>query len=200
MRMLCCTALALLAAPLLGRAADAKPGDLPIKAKLVAKTTTFTLDLGGKTAEEFRKLLKDGEKTGKLPMAPVVEIELELTNTSAKDVVFWKNGDPVSLTLELKGTGAVSVKPMLAFTANFAVPSPMVLAAGKTYTIKIGSLRYGFRGIAESAYWTEPGEYTLKAGFVTAVNPAPEGTKPDREGFGKVTLTSEPIKIKVEKK
>src|SRR5262249_13142191 len=53
------TALALvIAASQLVRADDKKdepkPADLPVKATLVAKTTTYKLDLGGKSGEEFR--------------------------------------------------------------------------------------------------------------------------------------------------
>ena len=190
------------AAVLAARADDAKPkaDESPIKAKLVAKKTTYTLDLGGQTAEEYKKAIKDSEKTGKPPAVPTVEMELELTNTSGKDVQFYDSGDPITVELVLKGPGAMSVKPLVATTSDFRLPRAKTLAAGKSYTIKISNLRYGFRGIAESAYWTEPGEYTLSAEFRTSIKPPPEGVKPDENGFGKVTLKSEPVKIKVEKK
>jgi hypothetical protein len=186
----------------LATADEAKPKgtDLPIKAKLIAKKTAHTLDLGGKTAEDYKKALKEGEKSGKLPPAPAVELELELTNTSAKDVAIYTTGDPVMVEFVLKGPGAVTLKPLLAVTREFRVPRSMTLAAGKTYSIKLNSLRAGFRGISELSYWTEPGEYTLSANFRTGINPAPEGTKADDKGFGEVTLKSEPVTIKVEKK
>jgi hypothetical protein len=198
MTRLLISGLALLLAAAVVRGADKEP---PLKAKLVAAKTTYTLDLDGKTGEDYRKMLTEAEKKGgRLPAAPQVELTLELTNTSAKDVEFYLSGDPVVLTLELKGPGAVSVKPPGAFTTDFRLGKPTTLAAGKSQTIKISALQYGFRGASESAYWTEPGDYTLSAALVTATKPPPEGVKPDGAGFGKVTIAAEPVKIKVEAK
>ena len=99
------TTLAVLLAPAALQAddkKDEKPADLPVKAKLVAKTTTYKVDLGGKTADEYRAALKEGVTTGKLPPAPAVEMTLELTNTTDKDVQIWSSGDPVSVTVSLE--------------------------------------------------------------------------------------------------
>ena len=197
-------AVALLLVPLLTRAEDKPadtPKDLPVKATLVAKKTTYPLDFGGKTLDDYKKAIKDGEADLRsLPPAPTVEIVLELKNTSAKDVKIGIGGDPVRINLELKGPGAISVTPRQAFTRIFRPIQTIDLAAGKTHEIKIASLQYGYRGIEKRAYWTEAGEYTLGASLTTAISPAPEGTKPDANGFGPVTLKAEPIKIKVEKK
>jgi len=73
------------------------------------------------------------------------------------------------------------------------------IAAGKSHKIKITALQFGFRGVAKRAYWTEPGDYKLSASFVTAINPAPKGVKADEQGFGRVTITSPKIALKVEK-
>jgi hypothetical protein len=199
------TALALvIAVSTLARADDKKdepkPADLPVKATLVAKTTTYKLDLAGKTAEEYKKELKDAEKSGKVPPPPAVEMTLELKNTSDKDAQVWVGGDPVVIELNLQGKGAVSLKPRLAFTTIFIGPKPVKIEAGKTHSIPVTSLKYGFRGAAEMAYWTEPGEYKLTASIKTGISPAPKGTKDNGDGFGVVTLTTEPIKIKVEGK
>jgi hypothetical protein len=196
---------ALLVFPLAARADDAKKeepkaADLPITAKLVAKKATYTLDLDGKSAEDFQKEVKAGEKTGKLPKPPEVDLALELTNTTDKEVQLWISGDPVQVALELKGTGAVSVAPLRASTREFRVPKAMTLAPGKTHTIPITSLTYGFRGNSNQAYWTEAGEYTLTAKFNTAISPAPKDSKEAEGGFGRVTLKTEPIKLKVEAK
>jgi hypothetical protein len=184
-----------------GAWADEKPKapDLPVTATIVAKTATYKLDLGGKTADDFKKELKDAEKSGKLPAPPAVEMTLELKNTSKEDVQVWVGGDPFVISLELKGTGAVNVKPQLAFTTDFRGPKPIKIEAGKTHSIPLTSLKYGFRGASEMAYWTEPGEYTLSASIKTGISPAPKDTKA-QDGFGVVTLTTEPIKIKVEAK
>jgi hypothetical protein len=178
---------------------EPKPADLPVKATLVAKTTTYKLDLGGKTAEEFKKELKEAEKSGKVPNPPAVEITLELKNTSDKDVQVWVGGDPFVIELNLQGPGAVSIKPQLAFPTIFIAPKPVKIEAGKTHSIPVTSLKYGFRNAAQMAYWTEPGDYTLTANVKTGISPAPKGTK-ESDGFGVVTLTTEPLKIKVEGK
>jgi hypothetical protein len=179
---------------------DPKPNELPVKATLVAKTTTYKLDLAGMSAEEYKKTLQEGEKSGKAPAPPVVELTLELKNTSDKDVQVWISGDPVVLNLDLKGTGAVSLKPRVAFTTIFIGPEPVTIAAGKTHEIPITSLKYGFRNAEKMAYWTEPGEHTLTASLKTAISPVPAGVKETKGDFGFVQLMAEPIKIKVEAK
>jgi len=198
MRCLIAAAIvATFALPQMVWADEPKAPDLPIAAKLVAKKATYKLDLDGKSGDEFKKLLKDNEG-GKLPKPPDVDLALEFTNTSDKEVQFWISGDPTTLNLELKGTGAVSVTARKAFTREFRLPKAMTLAAGKSYSMPITSLTYGFRGVAQQAYWTEAGEYTITASYNTAISPAPKGSKDANDGFGRVTITTEPVKIQVE--
>ena len=202
MRTYLTTLALLIAASPLVRADDKKDepksADLPVKATLVAKKASYPLDLGGKSGEEFRQLLKEGEKTGQFPAPPKVDLVLELKNTSDKDVQLWISGDPVTRNLDLAGKGAVSVTARKAFTREFRVPKPITLAAGKAHEIPITNLTFGFRGVAQQAYWTEPGEYTLTASFQTAISPAPKGTKDNGQGFGMCSIKSEPVKITVE--
>src|SRR5215471_19116750 len=125
----------LILAPIAVQAGDAgkdKPATKsPVTAKLVAKKTTFDLDLGGMTAEQYKSSLKNAE-LDKLPLLPKVDMALELTNTSDKDVQVWVSGSPVILTLDLKGPGAVKVTPRQFFPAIFILPKPLTLAAGKS--------------------------------------------------------------------
>ena len=177
-----------------------KPAEaLPVKAKIVAKKTTFDLDLGGKTAKEYKSALKNFD-ANKLPPLPQVDMALELTNTSDGDVQVWISGTPVKMMLELKGPGAVSVTPRQFFPAIYILPKPATLKAGKSYTLPIAKLYYVSRGVEHIEYWTEPGEYTLQASLITGINPPPKGVQPERGGFGKATITSEPIKIKIQAK
>jgi hypothetical protein len=175
-----------------------KPPSLPLTAKLTLAKTTYPLDLDGLTPEQFRSALKEAEETGQTPNPPAVELTLTLTNTSDKEVSIWGSGDPVRVVLELKGKGAVTIKPKRAVTQEFRVPNPVTLAPGKSYTISLKRLQFGFRGLAEQAYWTEAGDYTLTAHFITAIAPPPPGSKDIQDGFGCVRLSSKPIKIKVE--
>jgi hypothetical protein len=175
--------------------------DQPIKATLVAKKAKYPLDLGGKTSEEFQKELKDAAKTGRgFPAAPAVDLALELKNTTDKDITVWIGGTPTTLNLKLEGKGAESVVATRIFPRIYMLPKSVTLAAGKTHTIPIKNLQYGIRGMQYRAYWTRPGEYKLTASYRTAINPAPKDAQDAGKGFGIVTLTSKPVKIKVEAK
>ncbi len=179
------------------RADDKKADEGPITAKLVGKTTTFKLD---GNADDIKKQLEAAKKSGAYPASPKVDFTLEVTNTSDKEIQIWTAGDAVVVGLELKGPGAVSVSPQKAFTDDFRVATATKLAPGKSVTIPVKSLDYGFRGASSQAYWTEAGDYTLAATFKTGISPAPKGAKDVQEGFGVITVTTEPIKIKVEAK
>jgi hypothetical protein len=103
--------------------------------------------------------------------------------------------------LDVKGaaqSNVVNIMPRGQFTADFRAPKVMTLAPGKTYSIAIKSLQYGFRGVAKSTYWTEPGEYIVTASYKTAISPAPQGSKEAEKGFGNAIITSDPVKVKVE--
>jgi len=176
-----------------------EPDGVPLELKIVAKKTTYKLDLVGKTTDDFVKLLKEGEKGGDLPAAPAVEMTLELKNTGAKDVEVWIAGDPVQIGLDLQGQGAVSVRAARAFTSEFRAPKPVKLEAGKTHSFEIKSLSYGFRGMGNQAHWTAVGDYTLGASIRTAMSPAPKGADDAKNSFGYVTIRSDPVKIKIEK-
>jgi hypothetical protein len=189
--------LALAAGQQAGAQGKSDPPGVPVEAKLVAKKKTYTLDLGGKTVAEFKQALKDQ----RYPPAPAVDLVLELRNTSDKDVKVWTSGDPVRVMLNLKGKEAVNeVLKGIALTTIFIVPKTVTLAPGKSVAIPIKSLAHGMRNASHRSYWLEPGEYTLTASLHTAVSPFPKGSKEAGEGFGRVTLTTPPIKLTVEGK
>jgi hypothetical protein len=173
-----------------------EPPGVRLEAKLIASKDTHVLDLGGKTPEQFRQLLK-----GPLPPAPTVELELEFRNSGDKDLKFLVGGTnpDVPLLLKLEGPGAVNlVLPALASAMVSQPPQQVTLAPGKTHKLTIKTLmtnRVGREGSA--SYWTEPGDYTLIATYHTAVSPVPEGAKDNGQGFGRVTVISAPIKLKV---
>jgi len=177
------------------------PKGAPLELRLVAKKATYTLDLGGQTAEAFRKQLEEAKKTGRYPAPPAVDFTLELRNTGTKELQVHVEGDQNKVILNLKGPGAVSAIPLRGFTADFRLPKTIQIAAGKSYSLPaLKSLTYGFRGQAEQAYWTKAGEYTLTATYTTAISPAPKGAREGEGGFGQVTVTSAPVKITVKEK
>ena len=86
-----------------------EPPGAVVEARLTAKQNTYTLDLNGKTAEEYQKQLKDGAATGNYPPPPKIDVVLELTNTSDKEVQLQFGGTRNVLTLDLQGPGAETV-------------------------------------------------------------------------------------------
>ena len=200
--------LAALALPVTAWADEAKdksktePKDAPLQAILTANKKTYIVDLGGKSAEELRKQIKDATAPKHYPAAPEVDLTLELKNTGAEEIKVWVGGDATALELELKGKGAVNTefKGQIPQTLEFRPPKVITLAPGKSHKIEIKKLSYGLRGMSHRSYWLEPGEYTLTATYRTGVSPAPKGAEDAGEGFGRITKTTAPVKLKVESK
>ena len=177
-----------------------KPAGAPIELSIVCKVSEYELDLGGKTGEEYAKMITAAkEMGGRMPATPKVDLKLVVKNTSDMAISVHKSGDSVVLDLELKGKGAVSAAPNLAFTTDFRLPQAVEIAAGKSVEFPLTTLTSGFRGASKFAYWTAPGEYELIATWKSAVSPAPEGSDVN-DGFGTVTATSAPFKITVVEK
>ena len=175
------------------------PAGAPLELTLTG-VAEYTLDLGGKTGEEYARSIADAkDKGGRMPAPPKVDLKLVVKNTGDKAITIYKTGDSVVLDLELKGKGAVNVAPNSAFTTEFRLPQPVELAAGKSVEFTVTALSSGFRGASKFAYWTAPGEYELVASWKTGVSPAPKGSE-ESEGFGTVTVTGAPFKIAVASK
>jgi hypothetical protein len=176
------------------------PPGLPLELKITGKTK-YTLDLGGMSAADFKKAVAAaGKGKGRAPATPAVDLTIELKNTSDKTVQVWSKGDPVVLSLELQGKGAVTATPLLPMTLEFRLPDGVGLEAGKTLTFPLKSLSAGFRGVSQLSYWTEPGDYELVATLKTGLMPIPKGAKDNGDGYGIITLTSPAIKLTVEEK
>lgn len=181
----------------------AEPEGTPLELSVTGKTAKYTLDTGGMSAADYKKVVEDAAKAkgkAKLPPAPAVDLAVEVKNTSDKAVKVWDKGDPVVLTLELKGKGAVNADRFGPMTLEFRIPSAVEIGAGKTHSIPVKSLMSGMRGMTKVAYWTEAGEYEVVATLRTGMSPAPKGAKEGMDGFGVVTLTSAPLKVMVEEK
>ena len=180
-------------------AGSTKPAGAPLELT-VSGTAEYELDLGGKTPEAYEKAIADAKaKGGAMPAVPKVDLKLVVKNTSDKAIKIYKNGDSVVLELELKGKGAVSAAPNLAFTTDFRLPSEVELGAGKSIEFALTALTSGFRGASKYHYWTAPGDYELIASWKTGVSPAPKASEAN-DGFGTVTATAAPFKIAVKEK
>ncbi|MBX9581768.1 MAG: lamin tail domain-containing protein [Gemmataceae bacterium] len=182
------------------RGPKADPKGTPLELTITGKKTTYPLDLGGLTADGYKKMVGAAGKAGKMPNPPEVDLAVEIKNTSDQPVTVWVKGDPFDLSLGLKGKGAVNAAPPLASTLEFRIPEGVELAPGKTHSIPVKNLMSGFRGRSKYAYWTTAGEYELVATLKTGMSPAPKGAKDAGEGFGEVKLTSAPFKLTVEDK
>jgi hypothetical protein len=168
--------------------------DSPLELRLVVKETKHKLDLGGKTAEEFRKILKDARER---PDAPKVAWTVEIVNSSKDEQTIYVAGDVTLLTLGLNGKGAESV-PMQRHrrTREFISGKKVTLAAGKSLIIASGTtldvqdIDRGRNTNDVRLYFTEPGEYTLTAEYRYATGASEQGP----------TLKAKPVKLTVEGK
>jgi hypothetical protein len=189
------------------------PPGAPLEAKLIANSNTYTLDMGGKTPEQFREIVE--------ATPPVIDVDLvlELRNTSEKTITIWiaddyrkevaqEGGDYVTLELDLEGPGASNALVKQQITKpKTPPPRSRSIAPGKSFALPITTLNYGTHGVATYRgyrfYWSQPGAYTLTASFKTAVSPAPLGSKEaiwsHFEG-GLVTVTSAPVVLHVVEK
>jgi len=175
------------------------PAGVPLEARLVAKMDTYTLDLGGKTAKEFRKLLDDEKITRRFPEPPKVDLALEFKNTGKEEIKFRIGPDGAEPMLELKGEGSATVDlgPNLSGRRSIE-PKVITLGPAKTYEWPIENLKsLSFTRPQHQSYWTEAGEHTVTADVMTQVSPVPKGAKDKGDGFADVKIISAPLKVKV---
>jgi RNA polymerase sigma factor (sigma-70 family) len=185
-------------------AASTEPAGVMLEAKLTGAKESYKLDLGGQSAEEFKKMMDDAAKPPRrpgqrFPPSPTVELKLELTNTGKEEIKVQIRGNENKLTGELKGPGVV-YSPIVPqnFMPIRKVPDVVTIAPGKSITITdVQTLAIMKPGTGSQAYWTEPGEYTLTVDYNLGVSPAPEKAKDLGNGFGEVKVHSAPIKLKV---
>jgi len=174
------------------------PPGVPLEVRLVAKKTTYDLDLGGKSREEFERPLREpGALLGTPAAPPRVDVVLEIQNTGTREQALWVGGDSVSGQFVLNGPGAWVRDIEAPTTGDYRPPTSLKLAPGQRYAVPVTSLAGGVRGISQGAWWSRPGTYKLAVRFHTAVSPAPEGNKANNDGFGRVTLISAPIQLEV---
>jgi WD40 repeat protein len=173
-----------LARDLIGRPSPASS----LEARIVSRKETYTLDLGGKTSEEFARQF-NREKP--LPPAPEVDLVLTLRNTTDKELTFESNA---SINLHLVGDGALNHPELPSPPAFPPLRKHVTLAPGETYSVPIKSLD---QGDSQRSYWLVPGEYTLHVSYSTIVKPVPEGSREIANGWGYSTVRAAPLRLKV---
>jgi hypothetical protein len=156
---------------------------------MVVNTASYVLN-PAQSGAAFRSqldALKAGRGRGRLPEPPIVDLIFRITNTTEKPVTIEVGGDNSQMSLKLDGPGAVTMDNNVAMTMEFRMGTPVTIAPGTTYDLKIFSLAFGIRGISKYAYWTEPGDYTLTASYTYGIS--------EKQG----TVTSASVTLKVTK-
>ena len=128
-----------------------EPPGAPLAAVLKANKDTYKLDLGGRTADAFRKLATSKRSLeGAGPNTPVVDLVLEVRNTSDKDIKLFTLPDLAEVQLELKGPDALTVQYQGPITP---APPPEAVAIGPQGVHAADqSLNHGHRDIS-LPYW-----------------------------------------------
>ncbi len=146
------------------------------------------LDFRGKTPAQYREQLRLAEQTGQLPVPPEVDLTLEVTNTTPRELQVWIDSPQTELRLDLKGPGAVS---LTAAKATESPPRSITLAPGEHYSFHIVRLEERASWKPHFWYWTEPGTYSLTARLTTIVTAPGSGSR-------RVSIASALITIQVE--
>src|SRR5262249_10122286 len=151
--------------------------------RLVFKKTTYALDLGGKTPQEFRQQLLDPTQRFEWK-PPAVEFVLEIRNISKEEVTIRVGGDDAESILDLKGPGAYSYT-MDNAVLRLPIGGKLIkLAPGKSHALPFKSLTGGISNLrVQSVFWTEPGDYTLSASYRLAISPPPKDAKDAGNGL-----------------
>jgi RNA polymerase sigma factor (sigma-70 family) len=180
-----------------------KPTKLPLEARLVAKKATFP---------PAPKKLIEKDMDEPLRFHPV-DLVLELRNVTDKEVKVRLFPRPLAndlegqagardswLGLKLKVKGPIAqVGQMSAggLEGRVIEKKEVTIPPGKSHTLRIRSLTYPSKdGNVLNYFLCPPGEYTVEAVFDTVLSPAPPGSRNVGLGFGRVTLTSNAVKLK----
>lgn len=165
---------------------------VPLEATVTSRKAAYTLDLGGKTPEEFARTVR----ASTLPPSPKIDLVVTLRNTSDKNMIVDPDGH---FDAYLVGDGAMNHPDLPRQTGvvrgeGIIEPEKIVLAPGGSYSLPLTTLSYDY---GRQSYWLQPGEYTLYVSYCTGVNPAPEGWTKLEDGSGIGTLRAAPIRLKV---
>jgi hypothetical protein len=167
-----------------------------LEARLTSRKDDYTLDLGGKTAEEFAREVCKEPNYGKLPPSPKVDLVLTLLNTGTEVVRF----DPADIHVSayLVGDGAMN-HPLEEYQTGYIgrEKHETTLAPGELYTLPVKSLDFDH---CRQSYWLLPGVYTLHASASVFASPAPKEVNKLPREYGHWDLDVPPLQVKVVKK
>jgi len=168
--------------------ADEKP---TLTLKVTSRKDSYTIDRGGKTAEEYAKLFETflkGKGLGKVPPPVAVDLVVSIVNDGKKPVTITIGADNSEVLFNLQGPKVQYLRPLIATTREFRLGKPVTIEPGKSYDMPYTKLVDGFRNQSRNIYWLEAGDYTLSATYQM-----PAGDD-DKKG---PLLTAEKIELKV---
>jgi anti-sigma factor RsiW len=155
-----------------------------------AEALQYPLDLGGKTAAEFRRAVRAEADADRLPPPPVVDLALDVRN-AGREVLPLRFGDErTELKLELRSPGVLDV-PAAGAPPPIEGPALVRLAPGEIWRVPVRRLAYGTRGAVRYLYWTAPGDYKLTITLRVPVEADPLA------GAREVVMTTGPIEVRV---
>jgi hypothetical protein len=170
--------------------AKTEPPGVSLEAELTAVQETYALDLENNSRQDYLTRIHYGEQ----PDPPAVNLLLTLRNTGRENITLKDPDDEP--WLHLIGPGALNTWDWVSIGVGGGPqgPPPLVLAPGKTHSIRVARLGSS----SDAIYWLLPGEYSIAGSLHTAVSPAPKGSQAAHdESFGYITLRCAPVKIKV---
>jgi hypothetical protein len=168
----------------------------PVEATLVSRKPTYTLDLGGFTAQDFARQVGGNPQ----PPGPAVDLVLTIRNVSDHKVqIHPPTNDRYSLYLI--GKGAINypwqvVSTDISKASIRAMSKVVTLAPGETFSTPVTSLEGNDR---QRSYWLLPGEYTLYLRCSLSINPDPNPTEKTKalDGWGAAHPPIAPLRFKV---
>lgn len=162
------------------------------------QTLAVVLDRRGKTAEEYRRFLRNARRTAPLPPPPALDLALELRNPGPAEKLLYLEDERTNLSLDLQGPGVLRLNVPGDATAPFPL-KPIRLDADQSQPLPI-RLIDGSREQVQYLYWTEPGEYTLTIRLRVPVSEhglnGPQPCLPVKD-LDCITYVSRPLHIKV---
>lgn len=129
---------------------------------VTVQSLSFPFEPGGKTSKEFRSMLEEAAfmKAHKAP--PEVDLTLQIGNPTNRPLLLHFDDPRAELRLSLTGPGVLRLDAP-AGTDPFAGQRDMQLAPGARKELAINRLVEGSRKHPVYCYWTEPGDYQLRA-------------------------------------
>lgn len=133
-----------------------------LQLNVIVKQGVYPLDLGGKTKEDFKNLIQQGEESGKYPHPPAIDMLFELKNVGKETILFEIGGDQSHPSLKIEGDSQhiLNVVTATVFTEEERLGTFITLKPQEKYQWNL-SMTSGYRG-SVFHYWLASGEYILK--------------------------------------